>query len=188
MRSRFKKGAIFLASAAFIAAAVSYLAFRQQHPSEIGPSGAGAVADRKEIASTVHLYFGDRGNDYLTAETRLLVHEPGPATLGRAIVTALISGPRTDRLRTVSEQTQLRAFYVTDDATAYVDLTEAVSENHPGGASAELMSVYSIVNSLILNIPEIQRVKILLAGSEATTLAGHIDLRHPLAANMLILR
>jgi hypothetical protein len=31
-------------------------------------------------------------------------------------------------------------------------------------------------------------VKLLIAGQEQDTLAGHIDIRHPLTANMMIVR
>jgi len=41
---------------------------------------------------------------------------------------------------------------------------------------------------LILNIPEIDAVKILIDGRDAMTLAGHIDLRFPFKANMLLVR
>jgi len=36
------------------------------------------------------------------------------------------------------------------------------------------------VNALTVNLPAIQRVQILIDGKEVDTLAGHIDLRHPL--------
>jgi hypothetical protein len=61
-------------------------------------------------------------------------------------------------------------------------------ENHPGGIKLELITIYSIVNSLILNIPAIDAVKILIGGREALTLAGHVDLRFPFKANMLLIR
>ena len=185
---KFKHGIILLAAAAVLAGGGAYLAFRRAPTPGLRPAQPRVVAGGEEIASSVYLYFSDRESDYLTAETRVLPHAPGPGPLGRAIVTALIAGPRSNRLPTLPEQTQLRAFYIAENGTAYVDLSEAASEMHPGGAQAELMTIYSIVDSLVLNIPEIQRVKILLAGEEAASLAGHIDLRHPLAANMLILR
>jgi len=72
--------------------------------------------------------------------------------------------------------------------TAYVDLSREIRDHHPGGAKQELITIYSMVNSLILNIPEIETVKILVEGKEETTLAGHVDLRFPLQANMLFMR
>jgi hypothetical protein len=39
-----------------------------------------------------------------------------------------------------------------------------------------------------LNIPEIHAVKFLINGKESMTLNGHIDLRSPFKANMLLIR
>jgi hypothetical protein len=183
-----KRGVFFLAAAAVIAAGIAYLTYRRQPAIGSRPAEPVRQATTADIASTVHLYFGDKESDYLTAETRSVTHAPGPEALGRAIVEALLDGPRTDRNGTIPKQAELKAFYITSDATAYVDLSADLAVAHPGGAHSEQMTVYSIVNSLVLNIPEIERVKILIAGTEATTLAGHIALQRPLAANMLIVR
>ena len=50
------------------------------------------------------------------------------------------------------------------------------------------MTVFSVVNSLVLNMPDVDAVKILIDGREETTLVGHVDLRYPLTANMLLIR
>jgi hypothetical protein len=50
------------------------------------------------------------------------------------------------------------------------------------------MTVYSLVNSIVLNLETVEAVKILIDGQEETTLAGHIDLRNPFTANMLLIR
>jgi hypothetical protein len=44
--------------------------------------------------------------------------------------------------------------------------------------------VYSLVNALTVNLPAVTRVQILIDGKEVDTLAGHVDLRHPLSKNM----
>ena len=51
-----------------------------------------------------------------------------------------------------------------------------------------MLTVYSIVNSLIINIPSIKQVKLLIDGSDIDTLAGHLDVQNPIPANMLIIR
>ena len=56
---------------------------------------------------------------------------------------------------------------------AYVDFSSTISANHPGGMVNEQATVYSIVNSLTYNLPEIRQVKILVGGAEKETLAGH---------------
>lgn len=150
-----------------------------------------AVADERPVdksKSVVHLYFADKENSFLSAEQRTLLPTDDVVTFGRAIIEALIEGPREGLMPTIPAATTLNALYVTPDGTAYVDLSAALKDAHPGGVNSEQMTIFSIVNSLILNIPEIDAVKILIAGSEAETLAGHIDLRFPFKANMLLIR
>jgi len=138
--------------------------------------------------SVVHLYFSDKKNSFLIAEAWNLGHSDNPVEFGKIIVEALANGPRTGFMRTIPEGTTLNAFFVTRDGTAYVDMSDKIRQAHPGGIKSELFIIYSIVNSLILNIPEIDAVKILIGGRDAMTLAGHIDLRFPFKANMLLIR
>ena len=138
--------------------------------------------------SVVHLYFADRENRFLIAEDRAVLHSDEPADLGRIIIKELIGGPREGLMQTIPAGTNLRAFYITQDGTAYVDLTGEIAEEHPGGVQSELLTIYSMVNSLILNISEINAVKILIGGGESLTLTGHIDLRLPFKADMLLIR
>jgi spore germination protein GerM len=135
-----------------------------------------------------HLYFADKSNTFLTAEERALTRSDDPAETGRMIIETLIRGPNKGHMRTIPPDAALRALFVTADGTALVDMTSAIKEKHPGGAESELMTIFSIVNSLMLNVPEIDSVKILINGRESETLAGHVDLRFPFQANMLMIR
>ena len=45
------------------------------------------------------------------------------------------------------------------------------------GSHEELMAVYSIVSTVTANFPEAKRVRILVNGEPAETLAGHVSLR-----------
>jgi hypothetical protein len=63
-----------------------------------------------------------------------------------------------------------------------------IRENHPAGTLSELFTVYSVVNSISLNVPEIEAIKILIEGQEATTLAGHVDIRFPLQPDILMIK
>ncbi|MDY6789783.1 MAG: GerMN domain-containing protein [Thermodesulfobacteriota bacterium] len=136
----------------------------------------------------VHLYFANKENSFLMAEKRVLVQSDNPAQRGKLIIESLIKGPKEGLMRTIPLGSTLRTFFVTKDKTAYADFSPIISEKHPGGCKAEIITIYSIVNSLILNVPEIDTVKILIGGREALTLAGHIDLRFPLKADMLLVR
>ena len=54
-----------------------------------------------------------------------------------------------------------------------MDFSIQISANHPGGILNEQATIYSIVNSLTYNLPEIRQVKTLVGGAEKETLAGH---------------
>ncbi len=138
--------------------------------------------------AVVHLYFADQKNLHLMAEDRVLIRPTDPAAFGNIIIKALIKGPKGELMRTIPVGAGLRALYVTSKGTAHLDLSEAIRADYPGGAQSELMTIFSIVNSLILNIPEVDTVKILIEGRESMTLAGHIDLRFSFKANLLLIR
>ncbi len=148
-----------------------------------GPSVA-----QKATNEIVYLYFANKENTHLISEERRVPFPDNPVALGRIIMKELIKGPEKGLMRTIPKQTVLNALYITNAGTAYVDVSEGIKENHPGGVKMELMTIYSIVNSLVLNIPEIRTVKILVQGRESMTLAGHIDLRFPFKANMMLVR
>ena len=65
-----------------------------------------------------------------------------------------------------------------------VELSADARVAHTGGALDELFTLSAIVNALTVNLPAITRVQILVEGKEVDTLAGHVDLRHPLQKNL----
>jgi hypothetical protein len=142
----------------------------------------------EEALIRVHLYFSGPDHTSLVAETRDLPNSGDPSELGKNIVQALIDGPRGKGVRTLPASAAVRDVFITDDGTAYVDFNEKVTEDHPGGVRTELVSIYSVVNSLVLNLEGISAVKLLIGGREADTLAGHIDLRFPYKANILLVK
>jgi len=55
------------------------------------------------------------------------------------------------------------------------------------GSSDELLSVFSIVDSVVINLPAVRRVQLLIRGEPVSTLAGHIDISRPLAVDATLL-
>ncbi len=56
-----------------------------------------------------------------------------------------------------------------------------IAKNHPGGSIDEILTVYTMVNGADRESAEHHAVQILIDGHEVDTLAGHVDLRRPLA-------
>lgn len=168
-----------------------YVVFHRPEPIRQAPGEAASPVYPVSGAfrmQQVHLYFSAPDHTSLIAETRDLPDSGDPSVLGKNIIQALIDGPRESGVRTLPAQTAVKDVFITDDGTAYVDLSEDVTKGHPGGVQTELFSIYSVVNSLVLNLEEISAVKILVGGQEADTLAGHMDLRFPYKANILLVK
>jgi spore germination protein GerM len=105
----------------------------------------------------------------------------------RAIIEAQLAAPAAAAPPLVSAippDVKLRDVYLTERGDAFVDLSAEIVSKHPGGSLDEIFTVYSIVNALTVNLPAISRVQILVDGKEVDTLAGHVDLRHPLAKSL----
>ena len=175
---------------AAVAAGLGIIVIRSANsPDREGSENTELPVNLKPSQTTLaHLYFSDPDNQFLIAEERSLKHPENPAFFAKSIVAALIKGPQQGLVRTIPKNTKIRAIYVTQEGICYVDLNATIAEQHPGGIKSELLTVYSIVNSVVLNVPEVKAVKILINGSESMTLAGHINLQVPVKANMLLIR
>ncbi|MEE4112763.1 MAG: GerMN domain-containing protein [Desulfobacteraceae bacterium] len=136
----------------------------------------------------VHLYFADATRPLLIAEARIMVNPGEPTAFSRQLVLELINGSARGNLATIPKETRLRSFFLLGDGTAVVDFSAHLQENHPGSCRLEQLTLFSIVNSLILNVPEVDQVQILVDGAEVQTLAGHLPLEFPLTADMLLTR
>ena len=168
-----------------------YIAFPRPEVAQNAASVEAATPTYPVLETTralVHLYFSDADHTGLVAETRKLTDSGDPAELGKRIVQALIDGPDGDGTRTLPASAVVRDVFISDDGTAYVDFNEKVTEDYPGGVQMELISIYSVVDSLALNLEGVSAVKLLINGKESETLAGHMDLRFPYKANILLIQ
>ena len=101
----------------------------------------------------------------------------------RAILEAQIAAA-APLVSAIPAETKLRDVFITERGDAFVDLSGDLSAKHPGGSLDEIFTVYTIVNALTVNLPAVTHVQILIDGKEVDTLAGHVDLRHPLAKSL----
>jgi len=145
------------------------------------PAGAPAAAQRK-ITATLY-YVGDDGLSLVPAQREVPFGEP-VVEQARFIVEAQLAAPAQPLVSAVPAGTTLRALYLSELGDAFVDLSGDVTSKHTGGSMDEILTVYAIVNALMVNLPAITRVQILVDGKEVDTLAGHVDLRNPLSKNL----
>jgi len=161
-----------------------------RHASESAPLGAASPDphQRPLEKAMAHLYFADNQGKYLIAEQRVLEKPVDKATYGQRLIESLIAGPTQGASRTLPGDARLDTLFITPAGVAYLDFAAGSFSNHPGGAGAELLSIYSMVNTLVLNVDGIRSVKFLIGGREVVTLAGHSDLRSPFEVDMMWIR
>lgn len=143
---------------------------------------AQATADARKITAT--LYFVSEDGMSLVGVQREVAFGETVLEQAKQIVTAQLAAGPAPLVSAIPPSTTLRAIYLTERGDAFVDLSATARTAHTGGALDELFTVYSIVNALTTNLPAVKRVQILIEGKEVDTLAGHVDLRHPLQKNL----
>ena len=130
------------------------------------------------------LFFASEDGQRLVPTEREVALGEGVVAQARSILEAQISGePPPPLVSTIPKDTKLRGVFVSERNEVFVDLDPSIRANHPGGSFQEIMTVYTIVNALLTNLPTLQEVQILIGGQEVDTLAGHVDLRRPLRKN-----
>jgi spore germination protein GerM len=151
-----------------------------------GPAAAAAPAapapPGRKIKARL-FYVADDGTR-LTSVERDVAYAESPDEQAREIVAAQIAPVVEPLVSAIPPGTALRAVFITKSGDAYVDLSREARVGHPGGTVDELLTVYTIVNALTVNLPAVTAVQVLVDGKEVDTLSGHVDLRRPLVKNL----
>jgi spore germination protein GerM len=158
-----------------------YAARRAQTQAAATPAAATPQAAVRKITATL-FYVSEDGMSLVQVQ-REVPFSATPAEQARAIIEAQLA-PAAPQVSAVPPDVKLRDVFVTERGDAFVDLSGDITAKHPGGSLDEIFTVYSIVNALTVNLPAVTRVQILVDGKEVDTLAGHVDLRHPLAKSL----
>ena len=136
----------------------------------------------------VKLFFpSPNGEPLLTAEEGTIFKSDEVANRAKQILQKLLDGPLTGGpLPSIPKDTKVQDLFISEQGAAFIDFSITIAANHPGGVLNELATIYSIVDSLTYNLPEIREVKILIGGIEKETLAGHCLLLLPLTMDLSI--
>jgi hypothetical protein len=157
---------------------------RPQHASGVAAAPAPAAPARPGRKIKARLFYVAEDGMRLTSVERDIPYGEGALEQAREIVIAQLAPVAEPLVSAVPAGTTVRAVFVTDKGEAFVDLSKDVMTAHPGGTQNELLTIYSIVNAVTENLPAVTAVQLLVDGKEVETLAGHVDLRRPLAKNV----
>jgi spore germination protein GerM len=140
----------------------------EQHPV---PQVSQSAAIRKGV-----LFFVADGTR-LAREARELSSCSNTETCVKDLLDELFSGPVGELDEALPKGARLTSVRLQGDL-AVVDVTRAFATGLPAGSSAEMLAVYSIINTVCFNYPQIAGVRITVEG--AATSLNHLDLHDPL--------
>ena len=135
----------------------------------------------------VKLFFQAADRPGLMIEERAVPQSNDLSRQIKSVVEELIAGSKNGLAPTLAPATRVLEVFVSARGVAYVDLSKEARAVAMGGSEAELITVYSVVNSLTANFPALKRVQILVEDKPASTLAGHVDLTRALPPDMTLL-
>lgn len=181
--------------AAVIAAALYFPALRHQVRSAAQLTEKTAEQARRELLPVtptagsepkvkVKMFWGSGNDDGLLRPVTVeLPLSDDPVLRAKEVLNTLLAGPVDPEARTLPPDAALLAFYILPDGTAIADFSEALGTSIPSGIQSEQLAIDSIARTLEANVPQVQRIKILIHGQEVETLAGHIDLTQTFRVN-----
>jgi spore germination protein GerM len=132
---------------------------------------------------TITVYYGSRDATGLVEETREITTGGGGLENEVAeAINALLEGPEDDEpVSAIPGGTRLlRAFWVEEEETVYLDFNGAITANHPGGSVSEYFTIKVILKTVSANFPQIKQVQLLVSGYPVETIAGHYGVSEPL--------
>lgn len=155
---------------------------------KIGPMNRhNVIIDGGEISAEtteyaiLTLYFANGDGTDLAPEERV-VEVNSNQTKEKTVLEQLIAGPAEKELRrTIPAETKIRDVTTTNDGTCYVNLSEDFVTKHIGGKREELLTVYSIVNSLC-ELDHIDKVQFLIEGKKLEEFKGDLQFKTPFTA------
>lgn len=149
-----------------------------------GVTKAASPEAEGERTISVKLYFESPDLSGLLPEDRSLPFSVELSRQLRTVVEELVRGSTTGLTSPLPADTKVLDVFVTARGVAFVSLSKEAAAGVVGGSTAELLTVYSVVNSITANFPAVKRVQLLLDDRPAVTFAGHVDVSRPLPPDM----
>ena len=123
---------------------------------EAAPAAAEGAAAASGRRISVRLYFEAPDREGLLPEEREVAFSGDLARQLRTVVEELAKGSTTGLVPTLPAGTRVLEVFVQARGVACVDLSSEATSGLPGGSKAELLTVYSVVNTIVTNFPAVE--------------------------------
>ena len=183
---------LLIGVAALLAAVVSmgiYLRHMRQQAHELEPPATATLPVAPPASGpteTVTLYVADDAAGMLRPRSAQIPLPGGRQQRAEELLRALLRiYQQPGAAHPLAPASDIRSIYLVDPGAAVIDLNAAFADQHRSGILSEQLTVNSLVETLAINVPGIQRVNILVEGKTRDTLAGHADLTDPFDVNAI---
>jgi hypothetical protein len=141
------------------------------------------VAITEEIpVREIQLYFMEPGGTFLVPESYEIPACDDDSDCIRSLLLGVINGSSNNNLAVLPKETQVLSVDVENDLVR-ANFSRQLVDFHPGGSLTELLTVYSLANSLNENFPYLRQLQILIEGEVHQTLKGHARIDQPIYAD-----
>lgn len=190
------------AAAAVAVAAAAFWLLRAGEVEDVSPLAPPPIVEGPELLELKVFYPGEDGR--LHAKIRELPPSAEPTETIARLVDELLAGPHGEHAGASGDPgtpagasagrsedglwppfppgVTLGRAYLMDDATVILDLVSADGKQPSTGSREELLMLYSLVDTVLLNVDGAERLVLLWNGGQPTTFAGHVDTTRPLTA------
>jgi len=149
------------------------------------PEPVEAASPERRIS--VKLYLEDPERLLLVAEERSIPFAESLAEQVRLVVQELVRGSSGVLASPLPPECRVLDVFVRGGGVVLIHLSAEATAGRGLGSTGELLSVYSIVNSVVGNFPAVKRVQIVVEGGVDGTFAGHIDVSRPLPPDLALI-
>jgi spore germination protein GerM len=148
-------------------------------PAPVSPAAGGPSALTPVQTVRITVFFPGKDDEKLHAEERDIARPAGASAYLKALFAELQRGPTREGLvAALPPKLQLRSAYLLADGVAVLDL--GMDPALSLGSSEEVTIVAALVDTVLQNVADTTRVRLLVNGEPAETLGGHVDLTRPL--------
>jgi len=152
-------------------------------------TGENAIALVNKVSSrTITLFF--ESPEGLVPEQRTLQLPESDAAAVSLVAKELLKGSANESIpRPLPEDSVIRAAYLLPEGLAVVDVGgPTLANGWNTGSHGEMIAIYSLVQTIVVNFPSVNRVRIVVNGQPVQTLAGHIEIDRALRPLQSLLR
>ncbi len=135
----------------------------------------GVPAALSNDAVAVKIFLSADEGEGITVEELKIRNNPIPVKMAEAIMAEYLKG-----LKYGLKDTKLLGIYRDKRSIIYIDLSEEFRKNFSGDVKQEYSLLKSLYETITVNIPGTEDVRVLIDGKEVESIGGHFSALYPL--------